>query len=270
MADSSNTNNVNDRSRLKKVKRPINRMMPQTQASQTTQTQQNQQRQQSTTATNNQTSGNAQQTAPVASGSTVTNTATSQTVTNPFKQAPVPTASDAFDLDAFLDSTEKLPTVSRVPNRTSNQTPQFLGSDELDYAEDALESEENYDEVPEYPLYANKKILLMFAFLLFFMGLVIGKLVFKDERVVRNGLQGVVVNAEVPRGRARCGLAERNQGCVLYLMNPQRQELSAKDFYDLASQLTGRQRFVIETGNMRYANTKIRPGDIAQINIPPL
>ncbi|MBR2034127.1 MAG: hypothetical protein IKA03_05620 [Alphaproteobacteria bacterium] len=53
-------------------------------------------------------------------------------------------------------------------------------------------------------------------------------------------------------------------------MNPQRQDMNARDFYDLASQLTGRQRFVIETGNMRYANQKIRPGEIAQLNIPPL
>ena len=53
-------------------------------------------------------------------------------------------------------------------------------------------------------------------------------------------------------------------------MNPQRRDLQGRDFYDLASQLTGRQRFVVETGNMRYSSVKIRPGDIAQINIPPL
>ena len=58
--------------------------------------------------------------------------------------------------------------------------------------------------------------------------------------------------AEVPQGRARCGVAEGGQGCVLYLMNPQRQELNARDFYDLAAQLTGRQRFVIETGNISH------------------
>ena len=74
----------------------------------------------------------------------------------------------------------------------------------------------------------------------------------------------------MPRGRARCGVAERTQGCVLYVMNPQRQEMRAKDFYDIAAQMTGRQRFMIETGHMRYANTKINPGDIAQLNIPPL
>ena len=91
-----------------------------------------------------------------------------------------------------------------------------------------------------------------------------------EQQVTRSGLQGVVVNAEIPQGRARCGVAESGQGCVLYIMNPQRQELNARDFYDLAAQLTGRQRFVIETGNMRYSNMKIRPGEIGQFNIPPL
>ncbi len=102
------------------------------------------------------------------------------------------------------------------------------------------------------------------------IGFFIGKFLFTEETVVREGLQGVVVNPEVPKGRARCGIAEKTQGCVLYIMNPQRQDLRARDFYDLASQLTGRQRFVIETGNMRYSNTKISPGEIVQLNIPPL
>jgi hypothetical protein len=91
-----------------------------------------------------------------------------------------------------------------------------------------------------------------------------------SEVVNKKGLDGVVVNQEVPQGRARCGTTEKTQGCVLYIMNPQRQELNGRDFYDWASQLTGRQRFVIETSNMRYSTVKIKPGYIAQINIPPL
>ncbi len=114
------------------------------------------------------------------------------------------------------------------------------------------------------------KKLIWVALACVFVGLVLGKFMFSSEQVVRNGLQGVVVNPEVPKGRSRCGIAERTQGCVLYVMNPQRQELNGRDFYDLASQLTGRQRFVIETGNMRYSSVKIKPGNIAQLNIPPL
>ena len=114
------------------------------------------------------------------------------------------------------------------------------------------------------------KKLIGLALVCVFVGLLLGKFMFSSEQVVRNGLQGVVVNPEVPKGRSRCGIAERTQGCVLYVMNPQRQELNGRDFYDLASQLTGRQRFVIETGNMRYSSVKIKPGNIAQLNIPPL
>ncbi len=102
------------------------------------------------------------------------------------------------------------------------------------------------------------------------LGVLLGKMMFSSEQVVRDGLQGVVVNPEVPKGRTRCGVAEKTQGCVLYIMNPQRQELNGRDFYDLAAQLTGRQRFVVETGNMRYSGVKIKPGNIAQLNIPPL
>ena len=104
----------------------------------------------------------------------------------------------------------------------------------------------------------------------FLVGFIFAKIIGGEQEIVYNGLQDVIVNAEVPQGRPRCGKAPEGQGCVLYIMNPQRQDLSAQDFYDLAAQLTGRQRFVIQTGNMRYSNTKIRPGEIAQFNIPPL
>ena len=85
-----------------------------------------------------------------------------------------------------------------------------------------------------------------------------------------SGLSGVVSNPEVPRGRQRCGIAEKSQGCVLYLMNYQRRDVQAKDFYPLVAQMTGVQRYLIETGNMRYGYTTIKPGYIAQFNVPPV
>lgn len=114
------------------------------------------------------------------------------------------------------------------------------------------------------------KIIILASILSFIIGFGIAKLITPTNTTVREGLQGVVINPEVPKGRARCGLVDKTQGCVLYIMNPQRQDLNAREFYDLAAQLTGRQRFVIDTGNMRYSNVKIRPGAIAQLNIPPL
>ena len=115
----------------------------------------------------------------------------------------------------------------------------------------------------------NKKMLIV-ACICIVIGLMLGMFMSPGEKVVHDGLQGIVANPEVPKGRARCGVAEKTQGCVLYIMNPHRPELDGRQFYDLAAQLTGRQRFVIETGNMRYATIKIKPGNIAQLNIPPL
>jgi len=142
--------------------------------------------------------------------------------------------------------------------------PAFISDSDFD-------SNQNFNEeiFSEDNMFTKKQIIL-FATIGLIVGMILSPLLFNRNKVVRNGLQGVVVNPEVPKGRSRCGLAEKTQGCVLYLMNPERQELNAKDFYDLVSKLTGRQRFVIQTGNMRYSNTKIRPGQIAQFNIPPL
>ena len=237
-----NNSNMPQRPMLKKVKRPINRM-PQS------------------APMGNSSMGSQQQSSP--QRPPMSNPFVQQVPQQP--QKPLPdVGDDAFDLDAYLDD-EQLPANS-VAEPVRNDNPQFL------------QEEDWQDDYPAYaaaagadlPPYLTKKILILIGAVLFFLGIITTKLFFTDSKVVRDGLQGVVVNPEVPKGRARCGVAERTQGCVLYIMNPQRQELNARDFYDLAAQMTGRQRFVIETGNMRYSNTKIRPGSIAQINIPPL
>ncbi len=225
------TSSGGSRPQLKKIKRPINRTMPQTSA-----------HPQSSTLS------------PAESG-------------NPFvaQQAPAPSA-NGVNIDAYLDET---PVPSKEVrdttfDRDNNHTPQYI--DERSYEEEVY----GRSAAAELPEWLTMKIFFLIVGVCLFIGVVAGKFIFAESKVVRNGLQGVVVNAEVPRGRARCGVAERTQGCVLYIMNPQRQDMRAKDFYDLASQMTGRQRFMIETGNMRYANSKIRPGDIVQLNIPPL
>ena len=157
------------------------------------------------------------------------------------------------------------PAINRAPVSSYNEN----------YAQqpDEYDNESYYEHQTSFDMFMARLDAKKFVALLlgcFFVGLVFGKLMFSSEQVVRNGLQGVVINPEVPQGRSRCGVAEKTQGCVLYVMNPQRQDLNGRDFYDLASQLTGRQRFVIETGNMRYSSVKIKPGNIAQLNIPPL
>lgn len=158
--------------------------------------------------------------------------------------------------------------VSTTPEN-SYPNPSYMNS----YMQNQEENIGNYEYQTSFDVFMARLSAKKFIGILlvcFLFGLLFGKFVFSSEQVVRNGLQGVVVNPEVPQGRSRCGVAEKTQGCVLYVMNPQRQELNGRDFYDLASQLTGRQRFVIETGNMRYSSVKIKPGSIAQLNIPPL
>ena len=156
-----------------------------------------------------------------------------------------------------------LPTVDKYKDQPQTEPYNY---EEPHYADD--EYYDNY--VPVKNTGISTKVLIVSILCCLAVGLFIGRFLFGETQVTHNGLQGVVVNNEVPRGRARCGVADRSQGCVLYIMNSQRQNVRAKDFYDMAAQVTGRQRFMIETGNMRYANTEIKPGDIAQLNIPPL
>ncbi len=167
-----------------------------------------------------------------------------------------------IDLDALLDGAPEQPqSTDIVPKeelQSQDEFPKFINQ---------IQEEEPQEVLPSF---VNKKNIIIALLGSFIVGFFISSTFFNPPEVVKGGLQGVVPNIEVPRGRARCGLTDRTQGCVLYLMNPQRQELNGRDFYDLASQLTARQRFVIETGNMRYSNTKIRPGEIGQFNIPPL
>lgn len=189
----------------------------------------------------------------------------SQSNTNPFSGDNISAASadannEQSDLDRYLDDTA-------LPSVDVNHVDEPRYIDEETYADEVYGPREPAAALPEW---LTMKIFFLIVAVSLFIGLVAGRLIFAGSKVVRNGLQGVVVNSEVPRGRARCGVAERTQGCVLYIMNPQRQDMRAKDFYDLAAQMTGRQRFMIETGNMRYANSKISPGEIVQLNIPPL
>lgn len=164
-------------------------------------------------------------------------------------------------------------------NAVSSENNSAFGSDEDNYfanngaaenirfvTEDDMQPEEA---VTVSFLLKNKTVLLLLV-LSALVGMMLGSLMFGKKTVSNRGLDGVVINSDVPAGRNRCGLVEPHQGCVLYIMNPRNQEVTGKDFYSTAAQWTQRQRYLIETGNMHYSNTRIKPGYIAQINIPPL
>ena len=118
-------------------------------------------------------------------------------------------------------------------------------------------------------LIKNKTILLLMGISALF-GIFIGAGSFSSSESSKHGLDWVVANSDVPAGRSRCGLVDTHQGCVLYIMNPERRNVTGKDFYSVAAKWTKRERYQIETGNMHYGSKQIKPGHIAQINIPPL
>ena len=179
------------------------------------------------------------------------------TVESPFNR--VTPVGDRFNVNNYLES-DNLPSMQQ----DSRLNPSFLSDEDIDEGNPSLK-----DHFVVGKTYTGTAMVAAILASLI-LGIFIAKTFLAVPTTVQNGLQGVVINAEVPKGRVRCGAAERTQGCVLYIMNPQRQELNGRDFYDWAAQLTNRQRFIIETANMRYASVKIRPGEIAQINIPPL
>lgn len=82
------------------------------------------------------------------------------------------------------------------------------------------------------------------------------------------GLQGVVRNPDITTPMKRCGLIDRGQACVLYIMNTTRYDKRAEDFFDEAVKLTEVQKFSIQMVNPKYAKTLIPPGRFAQIKIP--
>ena len=125
--------------------------------------------------------------------------------------------------------------------------------------------------IPEKFLKVKSVVALLLCCLV--VGVVLGAVFFSSEAPKKTEeftLNGVVLNPEVPADRRRCGVVELSRGCVLYIQNSQRRERDAKDFYPLVEQLSGLNRFQIETANMRYAHKSIKPGYIAQFNIPAL
>lgn len=135
---------------------------------------------------------------------------------------------------------------------------------ELDY-----DTDENEFDYPESTGNSVVKLLAIGA-LCFVIGISLGFVFFSSKKVEQHGLEGIVLNPDVPKGRARCGLTEQTQACVFYVMNCYKQELTGRNFYKLAAQLTGREEHMIETENIRYSLVKIRPGHFAQLNIPAL
>lgn len=129
----------------------------------------------------------------------------------------------------------------------------------------------NSDVAPEFDdgSYVKKNIVYSIATVCLIVGIVLG-FVMAPKGSEQHGLEDVAWNDETPKGRVRCGKTDSSQACTFYILNSFKQDLTGRDFFKLAAQLTGREEFMIETENMQYATTKIKPGFFVQLNIPAL
>ncbi len=84
------------------------------------------------------------------------------------------------------------------------------------------------------------------------------------------GLRGVVSNKDITSKMPRCGLVEKGQACLLYIMNSTRYDRIAENFFEEAAKLMGVQVYSIGLVNPKYAKELIKPGYIAEIKIPKL
>ena len=84
----------------------------------------------------------------------------------------------------------------------------------------------------------------------------------------QQGLQGIVPNPDLTKRTDRCGIAEKGQACLLYIMNSSRYDKTAEDFFEEAAATMGIGTYAVSMVNVRYAKQRIRPGYIAQIKIP--
>lgn len=117
--------------------------------------------------------------------------------------------------------------------------------------------------------YVKKNIVYSIATVCLIVGIVLG-FVMAPKGSEQHGLEDVAWNEDTPKGRVRCGKTDPTQACTFYVLNSFKQDLTGRDFFKLAAQLTGREEFMIETENMQYATTKIKPGFLVQLNIPAL
>lgn len=259
---------ANGRPLLKKVKRPIKKLVKRPLSPANPHISDDLRKAQNSFPIRPENNSSNQQTRPIVPNIPTTETSSSLNLNNDINFNDM---DDIKSIIADMSVSEKqemneekqanLPETINSLKNIDNEPPQFVSENDL------IDTEKKSFLPAQF--FSNRLVQIV-GVVAFLFGFLLAKLFFTESTIVNQGLQGVVANPEVPRGRARCGIAERTQGCVLYIMNPQRQDLNARDFYDLAAQLTGRQRFVIETGNMRYSNVKISPGEIAQFNIPPL
>ena len=195
----------------------------------------------------------------------------------PMGVAPVPPAAPPAQVDSIDEMWDETPAADEPvvdENGFIDDLPPDDDAEPAPVEEPVLESgmyDENMaSDLGLPPAFVKTKFLLPMFLIVFLIGAAGGFFYSRLQPAPEEELPGVVQNAEIPKGRPRCGIAQKGQGCVLYLMNAQRREIEAKEFFTMASDILGVPRFQIETSNIRYAPTRVPPGYIALINVPPV
>ncbi|MBQ6854561.1 MAG: hypothetical protein IJO11_03865 [Alphaproteobacteria bacterium] len=117
------------------------------------------------------------------------------------------------------------------------------------------------------------KGFMLVSLIVLIIGMMFGSLLFgggSSPQPQRQGLQGVVRNQDMTTPLRRCGMIDRGEACVLYIMNSTRYDKVAEDFFDEAVKLTEIQKYSISMVNPKYSKTRIPPGYFAEIKIPKI
>ena len=193
-----------------------------------------------------------------------------------------PVASAVAEVPVPVDDTDIDKEWNEAENIQSRQTDDDGFIDDLE--DDTLESENAEEEEIEPspyehnmasdlglpPFFVKTKFLFPMFLILFACGGALGFWASMLQDKSGGSMPGVVYNMEIPKGRPRCGIAQKGQGCVLYIMNAQRREVDGRDFFSMAADILNIPKFQIETANIRYATVRIPPGYIALLNVPPV
>lgn len=104
------------------------------------------------------------------------------------------------------------------------------------------------------------------------VGLILGAMLFGGSAPAPcpPALAGIVRNPDIRQSLPRCGTVNESDRCAFYIVNHSRNDKLAENFVPEVMKQTGREGYLIQVDNKNYMKTRIPPGYIVQIQVPPL